>query len=99
MILVDKRLAVIEQNLMICLSAAPVPATRPPRVREAGGTLAATHGGHHVGVGPVLEEGQGQGVDKVEILGGAGVLDHVHQGEEDVMRPLGEPDIRIKSVL
>lgn len=82
---------------MICVP--PVPAARPPGVREAGGRLAAAHGGHHVGVGPVLEEGQGQRVHKVEILGGAGVLDHVHQREENVVRPLREPDIRVQAVL
>ena len=81
------------------VSCSPVPASRPPGVREAGGRLTAAHSRHHVGVGPVLEEGQGQRVHKVEILRGAGVLDHVHQRQEDVVRPLREPDIRVQAVL
>ena len=73
---------------MIGLSSHPVPVPmsspgvgqrragqRCPRLAAAGGPA----GRHHVGVGPVLEQGQGEGVDKVEILGGAGVLYHVHQ--------------------
>ena len=88
---------------MIGLSVAhPVPVPEsPPGVQWPGSPLptAPGAGGDHVGVGPVLEQGQGQGIDKVEILGGASVLDHVHQGQQDVVRPLGEPDVRVQAVL
>ena len=109
MILVNKRLAVIEQNLVIGGAPHAVSLPRPPRVSEAGPRnaggavprLAAAAGpGHrHVGVCAVLQQSQGQGVHEVEILGGARVLDHVHQGEEDVVGALGEPHVGVQSVL
>ena len=52
----------------------------------------------HVGVGAVLEQGQGEVVDVVEIGADSGVGHHVHEGVEDVGEARAEPDVGVQSV-
>ena len=71
LVLVDEGLTVVEEYLVIGLSAGP------PGIRQTRPGLGRAT---HVGVSSVLEESQGQRGDEVEILGRASVLHHVHQG-------------------
>lgn len=53
----------------------------------------------HVRVGTILDEGEGEVVDVVEIGGYSRVPHHVHQGEEDVVVALAETDVGVQAVL
>lgn len=44
-----------------------------------------------VWIGTVLQQCDGEVINLVQVRGGAGVLYHVHQGEENVLCALTEP--------
>ena len=108
LILVDESVAIVKEDLVVSLPPKPVSVPASSLMRaNAGSWQWAAHPlatpallpTHHVGVGSVLQQCQCEGGNKVEILGWASILDHVHEWEQNMMGALGEADIGIQPVL